>query len=79
MFGSTATVLPFMSATDLDRVVDDDAVAAERFVDRADDDARRVGVARPALVLADGAHVDLDVAARHRRRARWSGRRRSSS
>jgi hypothetical protein len=47
----------------LDRLVDDHAVAAERLVDRADDDAGRVGVARAALVLADRPHVDLDVAA----------------
>ena len=67
MLGSTATVLPFMSATDLIVLVDDDAVAAERLVDGADDDAGRVRVARPALVLADRPHVDLDVAARHRR------------
>ena len=51
----------------LDRAVGNDAVAAERNIDRADDRALRLRRARAALMLADGAHVALDVAALERR------------
>ena len=49
----------------VDGAIGDDAVATDGLVDGADDHAGRRGIARAALVLADSAHVHIDVAAGH--------------